>query len=183
MIQVFFRRKNPQRISSKPKEKNMSSPSLLDAIAVVKENERLASESYADAAQKISNPSGKMVFEELSAFERYHYDQLTALEKSLQETGAYLDYQAREFPTPPIFEIKAAQEPNIKSVMRILTEAMALEKEAEKTYAEMAIQTADPLGYEMFMRLSDEEHGHNRILSDAYWTLTNLGSWKWSNPR
>jgi rubrerythrin len=68
-------------------------------------------------------------------------------------------------------------------VMRILTEAMALEKEAEKTYAEMAIQTADPLGYEMFMRLSDEEHGHNRILSDAYWTLTNLGSWKWSNPR
>ena len=43
----------------------MSTPSLLDAIRVVKENERLASSSYAEAAEKITNPNAeiKMVFE------------------------------------------------------------------------------------------------------------------------
>jgi rubrerythrin len=160
----------------------MSTPNLLDAIRVVKENERIASASYADAAQKINNPGGRMLFEELSKFEQFHYEHLTALETSLEETGDFINYEGKEFPTPPIFEIKAAQEPNMKSVMKIIAEAMELEKEAEREYADLAIQSKDPLGYEMFRKLSSEENIHWRILLDAYWTLTNLGTWKWSSP-
>jgi len=158
----------------------MSTSSLLDALRVVIQNERLASDSYAEAAQQIVNPSARQVFEELSKFEQFHFEQLTELAASLEESGAYIDYQGKEFPSPPIFEIKAAQEPNMKSVMKIIAEAMVLEKEAEAEYADLALRAEDPRGYEMFRKLSSEENIHWRILLDAYWTLTNLGTWKWS---
>jgi len=160
----------------------MSTPNLLDALQVVIENERLASSSYAEAAENITNPSGKELFEELAKFEQFHFDQLSALKASLEESGEYLDYAGKEFPTPATFEIKAAQEPNMKSVIKIIGEAMELEKEAEHEYANLALQAKDPRAYEMFRKISSEENIHWRILLNAYWTLTNLGTWTWSKP-
>ena len=124
----------------------MLTPSMLDALRVVIENERLASSSYAEAAEKITNPSGIKLFEELAKFEQYHYEQLSALATSLEDSGEYLEYTGKEFPTPATFEIKAAQEPNMKSVIKIIGEAMELEKEAEHEYANLALQTNDPQG-------------------------------------
>ena len=160
----------------------MRTPNLLDAIRVVKENERIASESYAGAAQNISSPMGKKLFEQLSEFEKFHYEKLTILEKSLGEKGDFINYEGKEFPLPPKLEIKAAEEPGPKSVMKIISEAMDLEKQAEKAYADLAAQLTDPQGHKMFSRLSEEEHTHYLILSNAYWTLTNLGVWTWSRP-
>ena len=160
----------------------MSTPNLLDAVRVVKENEKRASESYAGAALVITQPMGKKLFEWLSEFEKFHYEQLTALETALEEKGDFINYEGKEFPLPPIFEIKAAQEPSTKSVMSIISAAIDLERQAEKTYAELAVQTTDPQGHEMFSKLSEEEHKHYRLLLDAYWTLNNLGIWKWSRP-
>jgi rubrerythrin len=59
---------------------------------------------------------------------------------------------------------------------------MELEKEAEREYADLALQSDDPQWYDMFRKLSAEENIHWRILMNAYWTLTNLGTWKWSSP-
>ena len=160
----------------------MSRPNLLDAIRIVKENERLASDSYAEAAKIMNNPIGEQIFEELAAFEQYHFEQLSALEASLEKTGQAIDYQGRDFPTPPVFKIIAAQEPNMKSVLKIIAEAMELEKEAEQAYAKLALRAQDSQGYGMFRRLSSEENQHWRILQDAYWTLTNLGTWTWIKP-
>lgn len=160
----------------------MSTPSLLDAVRVVIENERNASDSYAEAAQQITNPGAKLVFEELAKFEQHHFELLSDLETSLKETGDFVDYAGQEFPIPPIFEIKAAQEPNMKSVMKIISEAMELEKEAEQEYADLAIKANDPRGYDLFKKLSAEENIHWRILMDAYWTLTNLGTWTFKHP-
>ena len=160
----------------------MSTPNLLDAIRVVKENERIASESYADAAKNLRNPLGKKLFEQLSEFEKYHYELLTTLVKSLEEKGDFIDYEGKEFPLPPIFEIKAAKEPNTKSAIKIVSEAMDLEKQTEKTYADLAARLTDPQGQKMFKRLSEEEHNHYRLLRDAYSTLSNLGDWTWSHP-
>jgi rubrerythrin len=163
-------------------EEQMSTPNLLAAIRVVKENERRAFEKYADASNKISNQMGKELFKQLSEFEKFHYERLTALEKSLQEKGDFINYEGREFPLPPIFEINAAKQPAQKSVMQIISEAIELEIQAEKAYADLAAQIADVRGHEMFKRLSEEEHNHYRILREAYWTLTNSGVWKWSPP-
>lgn len=160
----------------------MSGTNLLDAIRVVKENERIAAETYADAAQRISNPIGKELFKQLSEFEQYHLAKVSALEKSLMENGNFISYAGKAFPLPPVFEIKAAQELNRKSVIAIVNDAIDLEKQAEKTYADLASRVTDPEGHAMFSRLSEEEHNHYRILTEAYWTLTNLGVWKWSPP-
>ena len=161
----------------------MSVTSLLDAVKVVKENERLASQSYLTASWEIKNPMGKKLFEELSAFENYHFKQLSALEKSLESSGEYIDYTGREFPLPPVLKAKAAQEPESKSVMKIISEAIALEQEAEKAYADLAAQTTEKRGRAMFERLSEEENGHYRLLKNAYWALTNLGTWEFSRPQ
>jgi rubrerythrin len=160
----------------------MSTPSLLDAVRVVKENEKTATNSYAEAARKIDNQLGKTLFEELSKFEAYHFEMLTALEKSLVESGKFIKYKGREFPQPPVLEVKAAQEPNSKSLMGIISQAIDLEKQAEKAYADLANQVADPQGYEMFAKLSEEEHKHFRLLTDAFWTLSNFGEWKYVRP-
>ena len=160
----------------------MSTTNLLEAIRVVKENERIAAESYANAAKNLGNPLAKELFEQLSKFEEFHYKQIGTLEKSLEEKGNFITYEGKEFPLPPIFEIKAAEEPNQKSAMQIVSEAMELERQAEKAYADLAAQLTDPQGHEMFSRLSEEEHNHYRILREAYWTLTNRGVWKWSRP-
>jgi len=160
----------------------MTTPNLLDAVRVVKENERLATQNYAEAAKKIDNSLGKFLFEELSKFEAYHYEQLTALEKSLAASDDFINYQGKGFPQPPVFEVKAAKEPNTKSLMAIISQAIDLEKEAEKAYADLANSTNDQRGHEMFSRLSEEEHNHFRLLTDAYWTLSNFGGWKYIRP-
>ena len=157
----------------------MITPNLLDAIRIVKENERIASESYDAAIREINNPSGKHLFKELSDFEKFHYEILTTLVKALEEEDEFINYEGREFPLPPIFEIKAAEEPNKKSVITIISQAIELEKQAEKAYSDLANQITDPRGHKMFNRLSEEEYKHYLILIEAYWTVTNLGVWKW----
>lgn len=161
----------------------MSTPSLLDAIRIAKDNERIASDNYAAAAMEIHSQVGKHIFTELSKFEQFHFEKLSALEKSLVDEGKYINYEGKEFPLPPIFEIKAAEEPNQKTTITIIAQAIELEKLAEKTYAEMAAQISDPQGHKMFSRLSEEEHHHFVILREAYWTVTNLGVWTWTRPK
>jgi rubrerythrin len=160
----------------------MVTPSLLEAIKVAKDNERIASESYRSAIDEIQHTVGKRLFQELSDFEQFHLEKLTALEKSLIETGKFINYEGKEFPLPPIFEVKAAVEPGKKSLMTIITQAIGLEETAKKTYAELADEIGDPQGKEMFKKLSAEEYNHYRILIEAYWTVSNFGVWKWVRP-
>lgn len=160
----------------------MSNNNLLDAIAIVKQNERNASDRYLEASKDITNPLGKHLFSQLSAFEQYHFEIVSAIEKSLKEKGEFVAYEGHEFPLPPIFVVEAAKEPNKKSVMKIIAEAKKLEKQAEKAYADLADQIKDPVGHDTFTRLAREENNHFFILSEAGWTLTNLGVWKWTRP-
>jgi rubrerythrin len=157
----------------------MDTTNLLEAIGVVKENERVASEFYGNAARKTGNQIGKDLFEQLSEFEKFHYEKITALEKSLQEKANFIDYEGKAFPLPPTLAPKAAEEPNQQTVMGIISGALELEKQAEKAYADLAAQLTDPQGHEMFRKLSEEEHNHFRILTEAFWNLNNLKIWKW----
>ena len=158
----------------------MKPTNLLDAIRVVKRNEELARDGYAEAMKTIKNENGRHLFEQLRDFENFHYEKLSALEKSLEGTGNFIEYEGKEFALPPVFEIKAVEDLQNKTIIKIVTDAMELEKLAEKTYSDLADQISDPKGNNMFCRLSDEEHNHYRILREAYWTLSNLGVWKWT---
>ena len=161
-------------------EIDMNTNKLLEAIRIVKENEQIARDRYSEGANTIGHPRGKELFTQLSSFEQYHYEQLTRLEKSLEDSGEFISYEGKEFPLPPLFPVKAAQDPNRKSMMTIISEAIELEKTAEKSYADLAAQISIPQGRQMFTRLSEEEHNHYRILNEAYWTLNELGVWKWT---
>ena len=92
----------------------MVTSNLMDAIRVAKENERNASAKYAGAAENLHNPLATELFIQLSGFEKFHFEKLVALEKSLQENGEFIHYEGKEFPLPPVFEIKAAEEPDKK---------------------------------------------------------------------
>jgi rubrerythrin len=158
----------------------MNTPNLLDAIRVAKENEEIALEYYTCEAKNIDNPSGKKLFEQLSEFERFHYEKLSILEKSLEEKGDFISYEGKEFPLPPILEIKVAEDRYRKSLMGIIASARELEKQSERAYTDLAAQLTDhPQGRKMFSRLSEEENNHYRILTDAYWSLNQTGVWKW----
>jgi rubrerythrin len=160
----------------------MVSTNLLEAIRVVKENEWIASEFYAAAAETTGSEMGRELFKQLREFEIYHYARITALEKSLQEDDNYIVYEGREFPLPPALAPEAAEEPQHQTVINIVLKALELEKQAEKAYADLAAQITDKHGQEMFQKLSGEEHKHAQILNGAYWNLSNLKTWKWPEP-
>ena len=153
---------------------------LLDAIKIAMEAEEKAASFYADAAQKVANPLGRRLFEQLVEFEHSHYSKLAALEQSLRDEGVFIGYEGRELELPPLGEVDGIQEENLKSVMGIIDTALDIERGAEKRYAALAEQTTDPDGQSMFKRLSEEEHTHYRILNEAYWNLNNRGVWSWS---
>jgi rubrerythrin len=160
----------------------MSTSTLMDAIRAAKENERIASESYAGAALKVMNPFARELFTQLSEFEKYHLEKLTGLEKSLQESGKFTQYEGQGFPLPPVFEIAAAKKPDQKSDMHIITEARELEEQMQKGYASLAAQAPDGPGKDMFNRMAEEEHKHWLILNDAWWSMNDKGEWKWTRP-
>jgi broad specificity polyphosphatase/5'/3'-nucleotidase SurE len=63
----------------------MEKANLLDAICIGKENDKKASESYANAAKRIDT-LGKRLFETLSEFEQFHNVNLPS-ENSLPHNG------------------------------------------------------------------------------------------------
>ncbi|MGB8215442.1 MAG: hypothetical protein WCE68_17970 [Anaerolineales bacterium] len=160
----------------------MVTSNLMDAIRVAKENERNASAKYAGAAENLHNPLARELFIQLSGFEKFHFEKLVALEKSLQESGEFIHYEGKEFPLPPVFEIKAAEEPDKKSAMGVITEARQLETEMQTAYTALAAQAPEGRGKDMFNRLAEEERIHYFILDDAWWSLNNTGEWKWNRP-
>jgi rubrerythrin len=152
--------------------------SLQDALQIAKAAEQKAALLYADAAQKTSNPLARTLFEKLAAFERHHYHHLMELEASLREEGAFIDYEGRELDLSTSSEVRSIEAPEMKSTMAIITMAIEIEQKAEERYAALAERTSDPRGRSMLQRLAEEEHGHYRILSDAFWSLNNRGEWK-----
>jgi rubrerythrin len=150
----------------------MGTPNLLDAVRVVKENERLAAENYAGAANQVKDSMGKKLFEVLSEFEKVHYAQLAALEKSLQESGDFAVSQGKEFALPQL-ETLASNELAQGSLAEVITKAMELEKRAEKTYTDLAERVSHLQGHDIFVRLAEQENRHYLFLRDAYWALSD----------
>ena len=92
--------------------KNPASPSLMDGIRIAKDNEKTASEFYARAATTAGTSRARKLFEQLTEFEQIHYDRLTALENSLRDKGAFIDYAGTEFVMPPDLAIRMPELPD-----------------------------------------------------------------------
>jgi rubrerythrin len=146
--------------------------SLLAAIELAKEAERKAAALYESAASETANPLVRRLLEELVAYERYHYEKLTELERSLQDSGAFIRYQERG----PLTVEATSEAPDVgdvrrTSVAKVLKKAMGFEQQAQERYVALAEQTTDPDGRDMFERLAREEHNHYLVLSRAYYDV------------
>lgn len=156
-------------------EKNLS---LFDGLQIAKEAELKAAQFYADGAAKTNNPLGKKLLQSLTEFEQYHFQKLTELENSLKEKGSFIKYTGRELNVSASSLIMDKHEADKVSALGILSIAMDLEVEAKDRYKALIELTTDPDGKAMFTRLAEEEGNHYRIVSDAYWNLSNRGVWE-----
>jgi len=152
---------------------------VLEAIEIAKDAEQKAAAFYSDAAQKLAHPIGRKLLEELAEFERHHYSKLTELENSLRKKGAFIDYEGRDLQVRVPGRSEITTDANPKTAMEVITLAIDAEQKAEKRYEALAEQVTDSAAHAMFRRLTEEEHGHFRVLGDAYWNLNNRGIWAW----
>lgn len=167
--------------TSEPPSSKTAGPNLADGIRIAKENEKTAADFYANAAKTSGNPMARKLFDQLTEFEKIHYEKLTALEESLKQKGAFISYAGTEFVLPPDLVIRMPELPDQHSTMKIISEAVDLESRAENGYNSLAALTTDSQGHDMFIKLAEEEHKHYRTLREVFWTLNNLGEWKGSN--
>ena len=151
---------------------------IYEAIQLAKDAEQKAAAFYTDASAKTNNPMGKRLFEQLVAFEQYHYTKLTELEDSLRKQGRFISYQPRELPFSLILGVEKPLEGNKVSVMGIINMAIDLEFRAQNAYQSLAKEITDPDGKAMFERLSKEEQNHFTILSRAAESLNQRGVWE-----
>ena len=67
--------------------KNPATPGLMDGIRIAKENEKAAADFYARAGTTAGNSRARKLFEQLTDFEKIHYERLTALEELAEGQG------------------------------------------------------------------------------------------------
>lgn len=148
---------------------------LRDALAVAKEAEQAAAALYAGAARQAVNPLVRRLLEQLVGYERYHYQKLVELERSLQEKGTYIQYEGQApLPVEPVSEVSAIENVRHTSAAKVIKQAIGFEKQAEERYAALAEQTADPDGKAMFERLAGEEHNHQLALTNVYYDMSDF---------
>ena len=156
---------------------------LIAAIEIAMEAEMKANKFYLDAKAKTANPSGKNLLQQLADFEKNHYDMLEKLRTSLAGDGGYIDYEGTDFSDykkEAASEVEGSIEDKMDEVVKILEMAIDAESKAAQRYRQLAEETSDPKGKEMFKKLSEEETLHRRILSDEFYQLSNKGGiWMW----
>lgn len=157
---------------------------IQEALEIALEAELKARAFYAQAAAEVQDPHGRDLLGRLAAFEEYHAHELTELARSLQSTGRFIAYEGRTMdqfaPVVGSGEATGTLLAELQDVAGILSRAIDNEKIAGERYRQLAEETDDPAGQEMFKKLSQEEAVHQRILEDEFFSLSNKGVWGWS---
>jgi rubrerythrin len=156
---------------------------LEEALDIAMEAELKAQAFYAQAAIEVQDPRGRDLLSRLAAFEHHHYQKLSELSQSLQQSGEYIEYEDQTMDSVvPSGGGEAAGTllEELGDEAGILSKAIENEKIAGERYRVLADQTTDAHGQAMFQRLAIEEQMHQRILEDEFYTLSNQGVWGWS---
>lgn len=156
---------------------------LEEALDIAMDAELKAQAFYAQAAVEVQDANGRDLLGRLAAFEQYHYQKLSELARSLQESDQFIEYETRAVeqfvPLVGGGEAAGTQLAEMKDVASILSKAIENEKVAGERYRALAAETTDPQGQDMFRKLANEEMLHQRILEDEFFALSNKGVWGW----
>ncbi len=154
----------------------------LKAVKIAVDAEREAFLFYREAAEKSTNPRGKDMFRQLSAFEVEHYKKMIHLYLSLKRENKWIPYTgAGELKPEHAIETPKGGYETKESDIEALKKAIEKEAKAAEFYREMAKETEDPQGREMFKTLVKEEEMHRQLLNDQYYSLLNQGEWVWGD--
>lgn len=160
----------------------MEKTQILGALDHAIQAETEAREFYADAATKTDDSGGAEMFRELAEFELHHRDYLERLKTSLQVSGGWIEYPAKQFSKLPAAEARGRKAVgNHSDALEALRIAIAAEERAISEYRALAEKAPDELGRKMFEKLVDEEELHRKLLDDQYYALTNKGLWLWGD--
>lgn len=158
------------------------SKTVLDAIKLGMEEEKKASDFYAEAAAKLPDGPGKALFMQLSEFELGHYKALKDLEASLTGDSCYITYESA------LLEPVGVEGGNVKldddvqkTILDILIIGIRNEKNAGRAYRALAAEIEDPNGVLMFEKMAKEEDQHARILEDQLYDVKNRGELVWGD--
>jgi rubrerythrin len=145
--------------------------SEIDALRLAIEKERGAHQYYSEAAGRVTNEASKKMFTWLANEEKGHLHLLESQCAAVEQSSEWL----AEDKTPAIARSEfpslseAKDDPRTEvPEMDILSKAIADEREAAQSYAEMAEAVSDPKGKEMLRKLSQIENGHLALLEEEY---------------
>jgi rubrerythrin len=160
------------------------SQSKIDAITIAMDAELQAHTYYTQSAQKVTNPKGKEMLNQLAALELNHYNYLKNLLASLKEGSGWVPYSGThlsEGSHSPEAKDSSGDEKTKDDVLSVLSKAIEDEKKACAYYTKLAEETDDPSGKEMLKKLAEEEKLHAKILGDQWYGLNNRGVWLWGD--
>ncbi len=152
----------------------------LDKLLVAAmESEVMAQKFYTKAAARAASDTGKEFFNELAAFEHFHYENVKKIiesrnkNRTLRLTGP--KPRLREVTS----EVKGEFEPNKDEIINVLGLAIRAEKEAQERYKRIARMMEDDEGREIFSGLAHDEFRHQRLLEDQLYQISNRGTIIW----
>jgi rubrerythrin len=153
------------------------SQSTLMALDVAIQTEKDGRDFYKRAAERSSDPGGKLLFASLADDELEHLRLLESQREALATVGQWLssprlDQRARsvKIEGAPLFSREAVTS-NVNaytSELSALRLAFLMEKDAVVFYTRAAAETVDPDGKAMYERLVEMEKEHQRILEEEY---------------
>jgi rubrerythrin len=137
---------------------------------------------YAEAAEKVSGPAGRLMFGSLVKDEENHLRILNEILREMFHAGlgdllagspssrvtSVFEEHRREL------EDRFAAEPGDTEALEI---AMGMEQEGLKLYRAMADKAADPDEKALYLRLAEEERQHFLMLQNAQTFLADTGNW------
>ena len=151
--------------------------SALMALHVAIQTEKDGRDFYKRAAEKSSDPGGKLLFASLADDELEHLRLLEPQREALASEGLWLSPTELDQHTQPIkvegaplFSREAVTN-NLNaytSDLSALRLAFLIEKDAVVFYTRAAAETEDPDGKAMYGRLVEMENEHQRILEEEY---------------
>ena len=153
--------------------------SALMALDLAMQTEKDGREFYKRAAERTSDPAGKILFVSLADDELEHLRLLESQRESLAEKNRWRSSAEARDAAPakiagaPLFSRQALAD-NLNeytSDLSALRMAFLIEKDAVAFYTRAAAETDDPDGKAMYERLVEMEKEHQRILEEEYEAL------------
>lgn len=138
---------------------------------------------YTEAAQQVSDPKGRRMFETLAADEAAHLMLFTSVRTALVEQERWLTpaqvatLSPARTVTPPLFRQDGPRAEPPQRELEVLRRGIRAEEESIALYTAAAEQTDDPDGRAMYEYLVEQEKGHRTLLEGEYDYLTQTGFW------